>query len=242
MAPIRILHVGLGARGRDWLDFVDAFPGAESAGLVEPDAGALAEAQKRAKGDLPAFATLAEGLAAAGADAALIASPSRFHAEQALSVLDAGLAALIEKPFAPDVAAAQSVIDRSEATGRPVVVAENFRFVPVERTVREAIRSGSLGRITNISLADRRRMPLATHGSFVEGMTHAQLSELAVHHFDSLRSFTGKRPLRVTARAFNPPGSDYAGGACTEAFIELEDDLHVQYLGTMTSNKFAYRV
>jgi predicted dehydrogenase len=242
MVPIRILHVGLGARGRDWLDFVAAFGGARSAGLVEPDATALAKAQERCPPDVASFGTLDEALGRVEADAALISSPSRFHAEQAVAALEAGLAVMIEKPFAPDVAAARSVIDKSEATGLSLVVAENFRFVPVERTVREAIRSGILGRVTNINFADRRRMPLDMHGSFVKDMTHPQLRELAVHHFDSLRSFTGAKPLRVTARAFNPPGSDYAGGACTEALLEFENDLHVQYLGTMTSNKFSYRL
>jgi predicted dehydrogenase len=158
-----------------------------------------------------------------------------------VAVLEAGLAALIEKPFAPDVAAAERVIASSEALGRPLVVAENFRFVPVERTVRRVLR-GELGRLMNISFSDRRRMPLSMHGGFVEGLTHPQLRELAVHHFDSLRSFTGRKPLAVTARCFNPAGSDYEHGACTEALIEFEGELHVQYLGTLTSNKFGWRV
>jgi predicted dehydrogenase len=240
MMPVRILHVGLGARGRDWLGFVEAFAGTESAALVEPDAAALAEAQKRcpaAKG----FADLGQALASAEADAALIASTSALHAEHALAALDAGLAVMIEKPFAPDVASARRVIARAEERGLALVVAENFRFVPVERTVRRAIR-GELGQVTNISFSDRRRMPLSMHGAFVEDLTHPQLRELAVHHFDSLRSFTGRDPVAVTARSFNPPGSDYAHGACTEAFVEFEGGLHVQYLGTMTSNKFGWRV
>ncbi len=238
---IRILHVGLGARGRDWLGFVESFPGTVSVGCVEPDAATLEKARSTAKGDVKFFASLDEALGAVEADAALIASPSRVHAEQALAVLDAGLAAMIEKPFAPDVAAAQQVIARSEEVGKPIVIAENFRFVPVERTVRRVLR-GELGRLTNISFSDRRRMPLSMHGGFVQGLTHPQLRELAVHHFDSLRSFTGRRPLAITARCFNPPGSDYEHGACTEALIEFEGDLHVQYLGTMTSNKFGWRV
>jgi predicted dehydrogenase len=238
---IRILHVGLGARGRDWLGFVEAFPGATSVGCVEPDAATLEKARAGVKGEVKFFASLDEALGGVEADAALIASPSRFHAEQAIAVLEAGLAAMIEKPFAPDVAAAEAVIAKSEQTGRPIVVAENFRFVPLERTVRRVLRH-ELGRLTGIQFADRRRMPLSMHGGFVEGMTSPQLRELAVHHFDSLRSFTGRVPLAVTARCFNPPGSDYAHGSCTEALIEFEGDLHVQYLGTMTSNKFGWRV
>jgi predicted dehydrogenase len=242
---VRILHVGLGARGRDWLGFVKAFPAATTVACVEPDPQALAKARAGLDPGVRCFASLDQALdeahGAVEADAALIASPSALHAEQALAALDAGLAVLIEKPFAPDVAAARSVIERAAAVGRPLVVAENFRFVPVERTVRRVLRS-ELGPLSNIQLCDRRRMPPAMHGGFVRGMMHPQLRELAVHHFDSLRSFTGRKPLAVTARCFNPPGSEYAHGACTEALLEFEGDLHVQYLGTMTANKFGWRL
>ena len=239
--PVRILHIGLGARGRDWLGFVEAFAGAETVACVEPDATALAEAKKRCAPELETFTDIGQALSSVEADAVLIASSSALHAEHALAALDAGLAVMIEKPFAPDVAAAVRVIARAEEQRLPVVVAENFRTVPVERTVRRAIR-GELGQVTNISFSDRRRMPLAMHGAFVRDLTHPQLREIAVHHFDSLRSFTGKQPLAVTARSFNPPGSDYGHGACTQAFIEFEGGLHAQYLGTLTSNKFGWRV
>ena len=241
MMPVRILHVGLGARGRDWLGFVKAFAGTETVGCVEPDAAAREEARKRCGPDVKSFAELGEALSAVEADAVLIASSSALHADHALAALDAGLAAMIEKPFAPDVASARRVIARAEEKGLPLVVAENFRFVPVERTVRRVIQ-GELGQVSNISFSDRRRMPLAMHGSFVRELTHPQLSEIAVHHFDSLRSFTGKQPVAVVARSFNPPGSEYAHGACTEALVEFEGGLHAQYLGTMTSSKFGWRV
>lgn len=241
MTPVRILHVGLGARGRDWLGFVRAFEGVETVACVEPDPASLARALASAPPRLAGHADLAQALAAVEADAALIASPSALHAEQALACLDAGLAVMIEKPFAPDVAAARRVIARAAERGLPLVVAENFRFVPAERTVRRAIRA-QLGQVSHVTLTDRRRMPLAMHGSFVRGMTHPQLREIAVHHFDSLRSFTGREPLAVTARSFNPPGSDYVHGACTEAWIEFAGGLEAQYLGTLTSNRFGWRV
>lgn len=237
---MRILHVGGGVRGRHWLEFVGGAPGAESVGCVEPQAANLDEVKSVAGAALPTFGELDEALAAVQADAALIASPSHLHAEQAERALAAGLAVLIEKPFAPDVAQAQRVIAAAEAAKKPVLVAEQFRFVPAERTVRRVVSEGLLGEVSNVVLSDRRRMPLAMHGPWVKDLAYPQLSEIAIHHFDSLLSFFGQRPTSIAARAFNPSGSDYASGACTEALLEFERGLHVQYLGALTSNKFGY--
>lgn len=237
---IRILHVGGGVRGRHWLEFVAGSGSARSVGCVEPDAANLEEVSKTSGQALPTFGDLDAALSSVEADAALIASPSVMHADQAVRVLEAGLGALIEKPFAPDVAEARRVIEAGEKAGKPVMVAEQFRFVPAERTVRRVVAEGLLGRLSNVVLGDRRRMPLAMHGPWVKDMAYPQLSEIAIHHFDSLLSFFGKRPLGIAARAFNPAGSDYAAGACSQALIELEEGLQVQYLGALTSNKFGY--
>ena len=237
---LRILHVGAGARGRNWLEFVASAQAATSVACVEPDAVRGAEAVKAAGGALERFEDLDTALAKTHADAALIASPSSLHAEQAIRCLEAGLAVLVEKPFAPSVAEGRRVVEAGEAAGQPVVVAEQFRFVPAERTVAREVAAGRLGRVSNVVFTDRRRMPLAMHGPWVKDLAYPQLSEIAVHHFDSLLAFFRKRPASVAARAFNPAGSDYASGACSEALIELEDGIHVQYLGSLTANKFGY--
>jgi predicted dehydrogenase len=153
-----------------------------------------------------------------------------------------GLAVMIEKPFTQNVAEAQRVIAQAEAMAKLVVVAENFRFVPAERTIRKLVQDGLVGHITSVVFTDRRRMPSHTQGPWMATMQYPQLQEIAVHHFDSLRSFFARRPLNITARVWNPPESDYQHGACTEALIEMEGGLHIQYLGTLTSHRFAYSV
>jgi predicted dehydrogenase len=132
------------------------------------------------------------------------------------------------------------VVERARAVGKPVVVAENFRFVPAERTLRKLVREGFLGAVSNATLVDRRRMPSDTQGSWMATLRYPQLQEIAVHHFDSLRSFFGE-PESVVARVWNPPGS-YAHGSSSEALIAMERGVHVQYLGTLTSHKFAWRL
>ena len=238
---MRILHIGVGTRGRHWLEYIKEYPGATSVACADPEVRAL-ETVKNTYGQnyCQYFTDVSTALHAASADVALITSPSFLHTEHALQALEAGLTVMIEKPFACTIDEARQINERAEALGKPVIVAENFRFVPAERTVRKLVQDNLVGKITSAVFVDRRRMPSHTQGLWMATMEYPQLQEIAVHHFDSLRSFFGCKPLNVVARVWNPAASDYQHGACTEALIEMEGDLHIQYLGTLTSHRFAY--
>lgn len=236
---VAILQIGAGIRGRHWIGFIQAHPDVHHVGLVEPDPSNRAKAQAMLGAAVPVFADLEAALAAVRADAALIASPSALHAAQTLRCLDAGLTVLVEKPLATSIAEAQTVVARSRATGRQVIVAENYRFFPAERTVKKLLEAGFLGRLDYLALTDRRRMPRGTEGDWLFTIRYPQLQEIAIHHFDSLRAFIGTPPLAIAARVWNPPWSDYAHGANTEALIEFAD-VRVQYLGTLMSHRFGF--
>lgn len=236
---VTVLQIGAGIRGRHWIEFVGAHPELRHVGLVEPDAGNRAEARKRLGGEVPVFADLEEALAAVRADAALIASPSALHAEQAIRCLEAGLTVLVEKPLATSVAEARRVVAKSKETGRQVIVAENYRFFPAERTLGKLLGEGVLGRLDHLALTDRRRMPRGTEGDWLFSIRYPQLQEIAIHHFDSLRALVGVPPVAVTARVWNPPWSDYAHGANSEAFLDF-GAVEVQYLGTLMSHRFGF--
>jgi predicted dehydrogenase len=96
-----------------------------------------------------------------------------------------------------------------------------------------------VGRIDSATLIDRRNMPSRTEGPWLATIEYPQLQEIAIHHFDSLRYWLGLPPTAITARAWNPPWSDYRHGASTEALIEF-GGVRVQYVGTMLSHRFAF--
>jgi predicted dehydrogenase len=240
---LRIIHIGVGIRGRHWLELVKGYPDTVSVACVDSDNHALVEAKSKYGADAcEYFGDLGTALRTVEADAALIASPSSLHTEHALKALNAGLAVMIEKPFASTVEEANHVIQRAEEVGKPVLVAEQFRFVSAERTIRKFVQDGLLGEISCVTFVDRRRMPSHTQGPWLATMKYPQLQEIAVHHFDSLRSFFARQPVSVMARVWNPPWSDYQHGACTDAMIEMDRGLHIQYLGTLASHRFTYSV
>jgi predicted dehydrogenase len=71
-------------------------------------------------------------------------------------------------------------------------------------------------------------------------MDYPQIVDVGVHHFDSLRSILGLSAVAILCRVSNPAWSDYRHGAITEALIEMERDVSVQYLGTLTSHRDEY--
>jgi predicted dehydrogenase len=239
--PIRMIHIGMGVRGRHWLEFVGAHPDAVSVACVDSDSKALEAAQRTAT-SLGVFTDLERAFRETDADAALIASPSAMHAEHTIRALRQGLHVLVEKPFALSVEQGQTVIEAAEAAGKHVVVAENYRFFPAERTVRRWIAEGRLGVPATVTCLDRRAQPPSDLGPFAAALGQPQLIEIAVHHFDSFRYLLGLRPVRVGARTFNPPGSEYKAGAGTQATLEMEGGAVVLYAGWLSSHRYEYEL
>jgi predicted dehydrogenase len=238
---IRLVHVGVGVRGRHWLDIVAQHPDFASVACVDTSDAVLQEARSSPGQEHGRFVhTLAEALSATSADAVLIASPSFLHARHTIEAIDAGLPVLVEKPLAPSLPDAVAVIERARAAGQPVMVAENYRFYPAERTVRRLLDEEIAGRLSSVVCIDRRDQPADTQGPWVKGAEHPFLAEIAVHHFDSFRYLFNRQPASVMTTSYNPRGRTYERRAAIEALIELEGGLPIQYAGTMVATKYEF--
>jgi len=236
---VKIIHIGLGIRGAHWLPFVADHPDTVSAACVDADADALTRAKSRVGAGCSFFGDLHEALGASQADAALIASPSGLHAEHAIAALDAGLSVLIEKPLAANIEQAKRILEAARRNEKQVVVAENYRYWPAERTIRQWVSQGRIGEVGNVTLVDRRHMPSHTEGPWLAKIEYPQLGEIAIHHFDSLRAMLQSDAISISAHAWNPSNSDYRHGACTAATIRM-GDARVTYMGTLTSPRFSF--
>lgn len=83
--------------------------------------------------------TADEAAALDGAAAAVVASPSSLHEDQALRCIAGGVPALVEKPLALDAWGAERVRRAGERAGVGVAVAMNLRHHPGVRGVRTAL-------------------------------------------------------------------------------------------------------
>src|SRR5262249_16096269 len=211
-----IIHIGLGIRGKHWLEIVRDHPGMTSIACVDPEPSALDWTRKHFPTLSSAcYANLQEALKSIKADAAIIASPPPFHADHCLQALDAGLGVMVEKPFTMNMADAMRVAERSGTLRKPVLVAQNYRFKPADRAIRQLIKAGRYGKLSSAYCVARRRRP--GNGTFLGTMDYPQITDVGVHHFDSMCSFLGLDAVAVSCRVSNPPWSDYQHGAVTEA-------------------------
>jgi len=86
-------------------------------------------------------------LALGGLDLVVLATPSGMHARQAHQCIDAGIAAVVDKPLATDATHAWGVVEAARSAGVALTVFQNRRFDAEHVAARETVRSGELGEV-----------------------------------------------------------------------------------------------
>jgi D-apiose dehydrogenase len=129
-------------------------------------------------------------------------------------VLQAALAkhlpVICQKPFGQDLAQARSFARAAQAQGRPLVVHENFRFMPWYRECRRLIDAGYFGRLHGISFRLRPgdgQGPRAylDRQPYFQQMPQLLVRETAVHFIDTFRYLMGEvRAVSARLRRLNP--------------------------------------
>ncbi|MEZ5670390.1 MAG: Gfo/Idh/MocA family oxidoreductase [Alphaproteobacteria bacterium] len=136
---MRIAVLGLGSIGARHLANAVAL-GHRAVGF-DPVA-AQAEAVCRQAGATPA-GSRADALAQC--DAVVVASPSAAHLADLAAAVDAGRHALVEKPFAHTAEGLGAILDRAEAAGATVAVAQNLRHHPAVERARALVERTAYG-------------------------------------------------------------------------------------------------
>lgn len=143
--PLRAGLIGLGMMGRHHARNLRALEGVE---LV-----AVADAQGDPHRAAPGYDILpdARALVAAGIDYAVVAVPTQFHREVALTFAEAGVHCLVEKPLAFDVAEADEITCAFEQAGLVGAVGYIERYNPALQEMRRRLADGQLGEIYQIT-------------------------------------------------------------------------------------------
>lgn len=84
-------------------------------------------------------------------DAVHIASPNRFHYEQAMATLAAGKHCICEKPLAMNSTETAEIVAAAERAGKVFAVDYNVRFYPANLQMRAMVQSGELGEIIHVN-------------------------------------------------------------------------------------------
>lgn len=123
---IRVAVIGAGIMGANHIRIAATSRDAELVAVVDPD---LERAERAAAASgVTATSDIRELIGKI--DAAIVATPSRTHAEITIPLLEAGIDVLVEKPIAIDEASAARMVEVAEKRGMVLMVGHVERFNP----------------------------------------------------------------------------------------------------------------
>lgn len=176
----------------------------EVAGVVEPFAPT--RDQLRLSG-VPIHESVDDLLAAGAPDGVLIAAPSDQHPALVSTFVAAGIPMLCEKPLGVRLADTVSAAGAAEEAGVLLQVGYWRRFVPQLRELRERIRAGEFGEISQLSCmqwdADLPSEHFRAHSGGIS-------VDMGVHEFDQTRWLLGQEFRWVAATAAGPDSAQRA--------------------------------
>ena len=238
--PLRMIVVGAG-RGRSHLRSFLALPEQyEVVGVVDLDEARLKEALDsfELSEDL-GYTAYDEALAQSGCDGVMVATWARTHEaliEQALAV-DKHI--LVEKPFANTLAAAKKLLRAAEARGLKIVVTQQWRYLPGQRTVRRLMAEGDLGQPQTGHMYSYK----ARGGEYPDS-PYSQIWQMTVHEVDSLISMMGQPVVEVYGHAYRPPATTWNRESTATFEMVFENGCHMVMISTSDSrvNGVEFRV
>ncbi len=139
---MKICVVGNGAFGKKHLDALSNIEDVEVVCLV----GRREEATKKVADqyNVPNYTLTLEDALKYDFDAAIITSPTQIHAEQAITLMNAGKHVMIEIPMADTLEDAQAIVDVQKKTGLVAMAGHTRRFNPSHQYIHNKIKAGEL--------------------------------------------------------------------------------------------------
>jgi scyllo-inositol 2-dehydrogenase (NADP+) len=153
-------------------------------------------------------------------DLVIVATPPVSHAGLAAAALDAGLAVVIDKPFAVTSAAARALIGKAERMRLPLTVFQNRRWDADFLTLRKLIDAGALGDVRRFESRFEVWKPVQTKVWKAEATVAdggGILFDLGAHLIDQALRLFGPVESLVAEVETRRPGA----GAEDDSFVAL---------------------
>ena len=232
---LRVIVAGLGERGRDWVREVRSYTGSELAACVDLDEEALRQsAAHLALRPEQCFQSLEVALESVPCDAVIVVTPPDRHLEACATALERGRALLVEKPFTTNLPDAVRLVRLAEDKGLPLLVAQNYRYMRLFRTMRRLVNEGALGRVGMV-VCQYYRVPHEMVASLAR-LPHSVMWGIGVHHLDALRYVLNQRVTGVSADSFTLAWGTLPPGASMRVMLQLDDGARAFYSATYESS------
>jgi predicted dehydrogenase len=221
--PVRVGVAGVGYLGRFHARIYAAMPGVELVGVADVNDAAARDVA--AQHDCSAYRDARELIGQV--DAISVVVPTVYHAEVARPFLDAGVHMLMEKPVAPTLEEARSIVEHAEAAGVIFQVGHLERFNAGIMALSE--------RCENPRFIEVHRI-----GPFVERATDVDVvTDLMIHDLDIVTSLV-KSPIRSIAASGTSVITDHVDIA--NARLEFENGAVANVTASRVSNKKLRRI
>jgi scyllo-inositol 2-dehydrogenase (NADP+) len=170
-------------------------------------------------------------------DLVIVATPPASHGDLADAALDAGLAVVVDKPFAVTSTAARALIDKAERMRLPLTVFQNRRWDADFLTLRKLIGAGALGDVRRFESRFEVWKPVQTklwkaEATIAEG--GGTLFDFGAHLIDQALLLFGPVDGLVAEVETRRPGA----GADDDAFVALRHSSGVRshlWMNTMAA-------
>jgi predicted dehydrogenase len=123
------------------------------------------------------------------------------HAEFVQLAADHRIPVICQKPMAPDLATAQSMVAACQQAGVPFAVHENWRWQRPLRELATALRSGAIGRPFRAHVQYASSFPVFENQPFLRDLEQFILTDMGSHILDVVRFLFGDA-RQVTAQTY----------------------------------------
>jgi len=188
-SPMNVGVIGLGWMGKLHLRVYSELSGVNVVGAVDTNQAALDEVKERF--GVPTFTSL-DDLLAQPLDAVSVCVPTVLHLNVGLTVMEAGVNCLIEKPLAASADEGRQLLAKAKEKNLKLMVGHIERFNPAVRRVKELVQDNGV-----ISIQIERVGPYPPRIQDVGVMR-----DLGSHDIDLIRFITGseyKHAFAVTS-------------------------------------------
>jgi myo-inositol 2-dehydrogenase/D-chiro-inositol 1-dehydrogenase len=214
---VKIAILGVGRLGAFHAKVLRRLPGVDELRINDADSARSAGLAK----ELGAKHAASIDDAFAGADAAVIVTPTGTHAELISRALDRGLAVFCEKPIALDLESTKRVVDQVERTKGRVQIGFQRRFDAGYQEARRRLREGSLGAVYSFHMTSRDALP--PPDAYIE-TSGGQFVDQLIHDFDITRWLFGDEVDEIYATGSTlgfPQYSKWGDVATSGAVLKL---------------------
>lgn len=219
---IDVTVIGCGFMGENHARAVAEHPGMELASVVDVDEE-RAETVADEYGANAALTGYEDALA--DAEAAIVATPEQFHAEQADAAFDRDVHLLLEKPITADLSVAARLAERERERERAADYVTGVSFVlrydPAYATAQTAARNGDLGDL----VAARVKRGITTQESRRVGGRGHPLYYMSIHDIDAILAATDQSVTSVAGFERRGELTDVDVPDATQAVLQFDDGL-----------------